>query len=59
VREAFDKGREVGRRSMLSDSARWVSLEPMLREILDELVLARMERDSELDKDEDLEDLPF
>jgi hypothetical protein len=44
---------------MLSDSARWVSLEPMLREILDELVLARMERDSELDKDEDLEDLPF
>jgi hypothetical protein len=33
----------------------------MLREILDELVLARMERDSELDSvtDEDLEDLPF
>lgn len=56
---AWGAGVRWGRRSMLSDSVCWVSLEPMLREILDELVLARMERDSELDEDEDLEDLPF
>ena len=48
-RFAFAAGVRHGRRSMLSDSARWVALEPLLAEVLVELRLARLERDAEFD----------
>ena len=44
---AFGAGFRRGYRAMLVDSTRWVSLEPMLRELLDELVQARIEREYE------------
>ena len=43
----FEAGRKVGRREILAETAQWAQLEPLLAQLLEELVDARIEREIE------------
>jgi hypothetical protein len=60
-RVAFAAGTRSGRRAMFDDSARWIALEPLLQDVLDELVQLRIEREiaaSDMRDACDFEDMP-
>ena len=44
---AFALGERSGRQKMLDESARWVQLEPLLADVLNELIELRLARESD------------